>query len=289
MVLGTDAALSLGMTPHANRATRAVRCLVPDICALIASAAGCGGLGADDPPTVGLASVTSASLEISHGAGNTNLHFVAEVTLPGGTSCPPPLAPDFAITVNGTPMQLSLLNDSDAITFTCPSYELDGFATLPETGGPLDVELTQGGRKASMTIARSAFPAIGPVALSRTAVSVGESFAVNVAVSGADVGERQQLAVSNDWIASLCDPSGCVPGQGWIGLVPTNAGVRDGGLGFDVVVPDTVPTGTYLLDLHLFQPTILPTITECSGIPSCMAYNSAEQSWDFGPFVFDVL
>ena len=288
MGLGIDDALSLGMTPQANRATRA-RYRFSLIWALIASAAGCGGFGADEPPTVGLASLKSAYLQISHGAGDTDLLFVAEVTLPGGASCPPPLAPDFAITVNGTPMQLSLVDDSDAITFSCPSYELDGFATLPETGGPLDVELAQGGRKASMTIARSAFPAIGPVALSRTAVPVGESFAVSVAVSGADVGERQQLAVSNDWIASLCAPPGCVPGEGWIGIVPTNAGARDGGLGFDVVVPDTVPTGNWLLGLHVFQPTILSTITKCSGIPSCMAYNSAEQSWDFGPFAFDVL
>ncbi len=277
------------MSRRTNRTTGAVRYLFPAVGVLLASAAGCGGFGADDPPTVGLAAITSASLFISHGAGDTDLLFEAEVTLPEGASCPPPLAPDFAIAVNGTPMQLSLPNDSDTITFTCPIHQLEGFATLPETGGPLDVELTQGGRRASMTIARSAFPAIGPVALSRTAVPVGESFAVDVAVSGADVGERQQLAGSNDWIASLCDLSGCVPGQGWIGIAGTNAGARDDGLGFDVVVPDTVPAGEWLLGLHLFQPTFLPTITECSGVPSCMAYNSSDQSWDFGPFVFDVL
>jgi hypothetical protein len=276
------------MTPHANRALHAVRGLLPAIWALSTLAAGCGAFGGDEPPTIGLASMTSSYLNISHGAGNTSLLFVAELTLPGGPSCPPPLAPDLAITVNGTAMQLSLVDDSDAITFSCPVPELEGFATLPETGGPLHVELTQGERTASMTIVESAFPAIGPVTLSRTAVPLGESFAVDVAVSGADTGERQQLA-QRDWIASLCDLSGCVPGQGWIGIVPTNAGAREGGLGFDVVVPDTVPTGRWLLDLHLFQPTLLPTITECSGMPSCLAYNNSGQDWDFGPFVFDVL
>jgi hypothetical protein len=209
--------------------------------------------------------------------------------LPGGTSCPPALAPDFAITVNGTPMQLSLVNDSDAITFSCPIHELDAYATLPETGGPLDVELTDGGRTASLTVARSAFPAIGPVSLSRTAVPAGESLAVNVAVSGADIAQIQQLASSGDWIASLCDPSGCMPGAGWIGIVPTNAGARDGGLGFDVVVPDSIPAGAGSLGLHLFSPTVLSTITECSGLPSCLAYNASGQTWDFGPFAFDVL
>ena len=277
------------MTPDANRAVPTARYVFPALWALIGSAAGCGGFGADEPPTVGLDSIESAYLHISHGAGNTDLHFVAEVTLPGGPSCPPPLAPDFAITVNGTPMRLSLLDDSDAITFTCTIHQLEGYATLPETGGPLDVELTQGERKASMKVARSAFPALGPVALSRTAVPVGESFAVNVAVSGADLAESRQLALSNDWIASLCDSSGCVPGEGWIAVAPTNAGARDGGLGFDVVVPDTVPQGRWQLGLHVFSPTFLSTITECSGLPSCMAYNFSGQTWDFGPFVFDVL
>src|SRR3954468_4984769 len=259
------------MSPDANRAVHRARYVFPAVWALIASTAGCGGFGADEPPTVGLASIQSASLQISHGAGNTDLLFVAEVTLPGGPSCPPPLAPDFAITVNGTPMRLSLVDDSDAITFTCTIHQLEGSATLPETGGPLHVELTQGGRQASMTVTRSAFPALGPVALSRTAVPVGKSFTVNIAVSGADVDETRQLALSNDWIASVCDPSGCVPGQGWIAIAPTNAGPRDGGLGFNVVVPDTVRPGTWQLGLHLFSPTLFSTITECSGLPSCMA------------------
>lgn len=266
-----------------------VRCLTPALSLLIASVAGCGAFDGNEPPAVGLASIKSAYLAISHGAGNTNLTFVAEITLPGGASCPPPLAADFAITVNGTPMRLSLPDYSDAITFSCTIHQLEGYATLPEIGGPLRVELTQGERKASMVIARSAFPAIGPVALSRTAVPVGESFSVEVAVSDADMSERRQLAIAGSWIASLCVPSGCVPGEGWIGLVPTNAGAREGGLGFDVVVADAVPTGPWLLGLHLFRPTFMPTITECSGMPSCMAYNNSEQTWDFGPFVFDVL
>jgi hypothetical protein len=72
-------------------------------------------------------------------------------------------------------------------------------------------------------------------------------------------------------------------------MLPTNAGARDGGLGFDVVVPDTVPSGNWLLGVHLFQPSFAPTITECAGLPSCMASNDAGQTWDFGPFNFDVL
>jgi hypothetical protein len=276
------------MTSRPIRAFHKVRYLVPVVSALVASAAGCGALGGDETPTVGLASIKSAYVDISHGAGNTHVLFLAEITLPGGSSCPPPLAADFAITVNGTSMLLSLPDHSDAITFSCTIHELEGRATLAETGGPLHVELTQGERSASIVIPRSAFPAIGPVALSRTAVPAGESFSVNIAVSGADVSERQQLA-SGGWIASLCVPPGCVPGEGWIGMVPTNASAREGGLGFDVVVPDTVPTGAWLLGLHLFQATYGPTITQCSGLPSCMAYNHADQTWDFGPFDFDVL
>jgi hypothetical protein len=277
------------MTLHPNRVLPRGRGLVPVISALIAWSAGCGAFGGDETPTVGLASIKSAEVDISHGAGETSVLFVAEITLPGGPSCPPPLASDFAITVNGTPMQLSLPDDSDAITFSCTIHELEGRATLPETGGPLEVELTQGERKASMVIARSAFPALGPVAVSRNAVPAGESFSVNVAVAGADASERQQLAISSGWIASLCVPSGCVPGEGWIGMEPTNAGAREGGLGFDVVVPDSVGTGSWLLGLHLFQASFGPTITECSGLPSCMARNYADQTWDFGPFNFDVL
>jgi hypothetical protein len=139
-----------------------------------------------------------------------------------------------------------------------------------------------------MVIARSAFPAIGPVTLSRAAVPAGQSFSVDVAVSGADVSEMRQLA-ANDWIASLCIPSGCVPGEGSIGMVPTNARSRDGGLGFDFVVHDSIPAGNWLLGVHLFQASFGPTITQCSGLPSCMARNHAGQTWDFGPFSFDVL
>jgi len=256
---------------------------------MIAVAAGCGSVGGDEAQTVGLASIKSAYVNISHGAGNANVLFVAEINLPGGSSCPPPLAADFAITVNGTPMQLSLPDYSDAITFSCTIHELEGRATLAETAGPLHVELTQGDRNASMVIARSAFPAIGPVALSRTAVPAGESFSVNMAVSGADVSERQQLA-SGGWIASLCYPSsGCVQGEGWLAMPPTNAGSREGGLGFDVLVSDKVAKGRWLLGLHLFQGMFQPTITECSGLPSCMAYNHAEQTFDFGPFDLEVL
>jgi hypothetical protein len=274
------------MTAHANR-THKVRCLAPALSAVIAAAAGCGGSGGDG--TVGLASITSARVDISHDAGNITVFLAAEITLPGGPSCPPPLAADFAITVNGTPMQLSLFDDSDAVTLSCTIHELDGQATVPEAAAPLDVELTQGARKASMVIARSAFPAIGPVALSRAAVPAGESFSVNVGVSGADASETRQLAVAGDWIASLCYPSGCVPGEGWIGMVPTNAGLRDGGLGFDAVVPDTVQAGNWLVGVHLFQGMFHPTITECSGLPSCAALNHAGQTYDFGPFSFDVL
>jgi hypothetical protein len=276
------------MTLHL-RVLHKVRSLVPALSAVIVSAAGCGAFGGDETPTVGVASIESAELDISHVGGNMSVVFVGEITLPGGPSCPPPLASDFAITVNGTPMQLSLPDYSDAFTLSCTIHQLEGRAMLPDTGGPLDVELTQGVRRASMVIARSAFPAIGPVTLSRTAVPAGESFSVNVAVSGADVSERRQLALSNDWIAALCVPSGCVPGEGWIGMVPTNAGSRDGGLGFDVVVPAMVPTGNWLLGVHLFLASFGSTITECSGLPSCMARNYLGQTWDFGPFSFDVL
>jgi hypothetical protein len=274
------------MTTRANRGLHKVRYLAPALSAVIAAAAGCGGFGGDG--AVGLASIKSARVDVSHDAGNTPVLFVAEITLPGGASCPPLLAPDFAIAVNGAPMQLSVVDGSDSLS--CPSLTLEGRATLPETDGPLDVELTQGGRKASMVVARRAFPALGPIAVSRTAVPVGESFSVNVAVSGADESETRQLAVSGYWIASLCYPSGCVPGEGWIGMPPTNAGLRDGGLGFDVVVPDAVPTGNWLLGVHLFQgSTFHPTITECSGLPSCAAYNYSGQTYDFGPYGFDVL
>jgi len=287
--IGTDDALNLGMTTHANRRLRGVRYLAPALSAVMAAAAGCGGFGGfGGDEAVGLASIKSARVHVSHDAANTPVLFVAEITLPGGASCPPPLAPDLAITANGTPMQLSVVDGSDSSS--CPSLTLEGRATLPETGGPLDVELTQGGRRASFVIARSAFPAIGPIALSRTAVPVGESFSVDVVVSGADESETRQLAISSDWIASLCDPSGCVPGAGWIGMPPTNAGLRDGGVGFDVVVPDAVPTGNWLLGVHLSKGSSFhPTITDCSGLPSCAAYNYAGQNWDFGPFNFDVL
>jgi hypothetical protein len=272
------------MTTHANRRLHKVRYLAPAFSAVIAAAAGCGGFGGDE--AVGLASIKSARVAISHDAGNIPVLFVAEITLPGGASCPPPLAPDFAITVNGTPMQLSVVDGSESSS--CPSLTLEGRATLAETGGPLDVELTQGWRKASVVIARSAFPAIGPIALSRAAVPVGESFSVNVVVSGADESETRQLAIPGNWIASLCYPSGC--GQGWIGMPPTNAGLRDGGLGFDVVVPGAVPTGSWLLGVHLFRGSSFhPTITECSGLPSCAASNYAGQTYDFGPYSFDVL
>jgi hypothetical protein len=273
------------MTARANRTLHKVRYLAPAFSAVLAVAAGCDGFGGDE--AVGLASIRSARVDISHDAGNTPVLFVAEIALPDGASCPPPLAPDLAIAVNGTPMQLSVVDGSDSSS--CPALVLEGRATLPETGGPLDVELTQGGRKASVVIARNAFPEIGPVALSRTAVPAGESFSVNVTVSGADESERQQLAVSGDWTASLCAPSGCVPGGGWIGMPPTNAGLRDGGLGFDVVVPDAVPTGNWLLGVHLFQGSFHPTITECSDLPSCTASNHAGQTYDFGPYSFDVL
>jgi hypothetical protein len=72
-------------------------------------------------------------------------------------------------------------------------------------------------------------------------------------------------------------------------MVPTNAGERDDGLGFDVVVADEVPTGRWLLGLYVFQATFHPTLTECSGLPSCVARNHAGQTWDFGPFEFDVM
>jgi hypothetical protein len=277
------------MPPRPNRGFHKVRYLVPILSALFASATGCGAFGGDETPTIGLASIKSAQVDISHNAGILSISLVAEITLPGGPKCPPPLAADFAITVNGTHMQLSLFEDSDAITFSCTIHELDGSATLVDTGGPLHVELTQGDRKASMVIARSAFPAIGPVAVSRTAVPAGESFSMSVAVSGADVSDARQLAVSGDWVASLCVPSGCVPGEGWIGMPPTNPGSREGGLGFDFVVPDAVAKGKWLLGLHLFQGMFHPAITECSGLPSCTAYNHAEQTFDFGPFDFDVL
>jgi len=275
------------MTLRPNRAFHKVRYLAPVLSVLIASATGCGAVGGDE--TVGLASIKSAQVNISHNTGTANAFFVAEITLPGGSSCPPPLAADFAITVNGTPMQLSLPDYSDAFTLRCTIHELEGRATLAETDGPLHVELTQGWRKASVVIARSAFPAIGPAAVSRTAVPVGESFSVDIAVSGADVSERQQLA-SGGWIASLCYPSsGCVQGEGWLAMPPTNAGSREGGLGFDVLVSDKVAKGRWLLGLHLFQGMFQPTITECSGLPSCMAYNHAEQTFDFGPFDLEVL
>ena len=269
-----------------KRAFHGDRYLVPTLFALTASAAGCGG---GETPTVGMASMKSAYLAIDHGAANTDLTFIAEITLPGGPSCPPPLAADFAITVNGTPMRLSLPDDSDAITISCTIHQLEGFVMLPVTGGPLDVELTQGNREASLVIAESAFPAIGPVTLSRTAVPVGEFFSVNVAVPDADQFERQQLANPSFWTASLCVSPGCVPGQGWIGLLLENARARDGGLEFDVAVPDTVQKGEWQLGLHLFKPTFAPTITKCSGMPSCLAYNNSDQNWDFGPFALDVL
>jgi hypothetical protein len=274
------------MTTPANRRLHKVRYLAPAFSAVIAGAAGCGGFGGDG--TVGLASIKSARVSISHDAGNTPVVFAAEITLPGGASCPPPLAPDLAITVNGTPMQLSVVDGSESSS--CPSLTLEGRATLAETGGPLDVELTQGWRKASMVIARSAFPAIGPIALSRTAVPVGESFSVNVVVSGADEFETRQLAIPGNWIASLCYPYSCAPGEGSIGMPPTNEGLRDGGVGFDIVVPDAVPTGSWLLRVRMFQSSSFhPTITECSGLPSCAASNYAGQTYDFGPYSFDVL
>jgi hypothetical protein len=274
------------MTTQANRRRRKARYLTPVFSAVIAAAAGCGGSSGDG--AVGMASIKSARVDISHDAANTPVLFVAEIILPAGASCPPPLASDLAITVNGTRMQLSVVDGSESSS--CPSLTLEGRATLAETGGPLDVELTQGWRKASMVVARSAFPAIGPVALSRTAVPGGEPFSVKVVVSGADESETLQLAIPANWIASLCYPSGCVPGQGWIGMPPTNAGLRDGGLGFDVVVPGAVPTGNWLLSVHLFRGSSFhPTITECSGLPSCAASNYAGQTYDFGPYSFEVL
>ena len=177
-----------------------------------------------------------AYLAISHGAGNTNLTFVAEITLPGGASCPPPLAADFAITVNGTPMRLSLPDYSDVIiTFSCTIHQLEGYATLPEIGARGALSSRRWERKASMVIAKEApFPRSV-----RSRYRAPPCRWVNPSrwrsPCPTRICPRGGSSPFPGSPLSASRPVAC-PAEGWIGLVPTNAGAREGGLGFDVVV-----------------------------------------------------
>jgi hypothetical protein len=258
---------------------------IPVVSVLLATAAGC--VPGEDTGAFGLASIEEVWVNLHHRDGTLELVFTAKLTRAEG-SCPP-LAEDLTITANDQPLALSLYDGSDAITFGCTVSSLDGSATLPDTGGPLRIAFAQGPRTASMVIADSAFPAFGAVSMSRTEVPVGESFAVEVAVAGADATTRELLASPYDWVVSLCAPSGCVPGEGWIGLTLINGGARDVGLGFDVVVPNGVAPGEYLMGVHAFDPGFFPMITECKGLPICLAYNNSNRDWEYGPYAFEVL
>jgi hypothetical protein len=259
--------------------------VIPALTALLAAAAGCDPIGPDGPEPIGLASLNEVWVNLHHRDGNIDLVFSAPMRFEG--QCPT-LAEDLTITANGTPLALSLYDFSDAISFGCTISSLDGAATLPDAGGPLRIAFQQGSRTASMVIENSAFPAFVGASVSRTQVPVGESFAVNVAVPDADAATREALASPYDWVVSLCEPSGCVPGQGWIGLQLTNGGAREGGLGFDATVTQGIPPGKYALGVHNFDPGFAPAIT-CSGLPLCSAYHHSGRTWEFGPFDFDVL
>jgi hypothetical protein len=280
---------NMRLTTRSLSPLRLVR-LVPVLSALLVAGAGCDPVGPDKPPPFGLASIQSVQLDVHHHGGNIDLLFLAELTSAGETECPT-LASDLAITVNGTPLQLSLYDSYHSFTISCPIHELDGYATLPETAGPLRVELSQGARKAAMVIASSAWPTIGPVSLSRTAVPVGESFSIDVAVSPADPSTQLGLAQPSDWVVSICprETPDCVPGEGLAGLGLTNFAGREGGITFDVEIAQVIAPGERLLTVQSFRPTLGLAITECSGIPSCFGTNQTDDTAVFGPFDFEVL
>jgi len=254
------------------------------------AAAGCDPGRNEPPEPFGLASIQSVQLLVQHRGGNINLGMVAELTPVDAGTCPT-LAHDLTATINGTPVQLSLYDFSDAVTFSCTIHELDGGVSLPETDGPLRLEFKQGARTAVMTIASAAWPTIGPVTLSRASVARGETFTVDVAVPAGAAFTKQTLARPYLWYPSVCprDKPDCRPGEGWQEFTPSDYGTSDSGIWFDVPVSDLIDPGEKVMEILLSSVSFDLPVQECSGLPICFGTNQNAIDPNFGPFDFEVL